>query len=81
MCDGPDLLRELAHATEHSVPAPSMMVLNFPSNPTAKVVDKKFYEEAVKFAKARDVFILSDIAFSEIGLNSAALDPGSRGSP
>ena len=66
MGDGPDLLREIVRAAEHSVPAPTMMVLNFPSNPTAKVVDRKFYEEAVKFAKARDMFILSDIAYSEI---------------
>jgi alanine-synthesizing transaminase len=70
MRDGPDLLRELAHAAEHSVPSPTMMVLNFPSNPTAKVVDRKFYEEAVRFAKSKDMFILSDIAYSEIWFDS-----------
>ena len=66
MHGGPDLLRELAHAAEHSVPAPTMMVLNFPANPTARVVDLEFYKEAVRFAKSREMFILSDIAYAEI---------------
>ena len=30
-----DLMAELAHAAEHSVPPPTAIVLNFPSNPTA----------------------------------------------
>jgi alanine-synthesizing transaminase len=63
---GIDLMAELAHATEHSVPAPSAMILNFPSNPTALTCDLGFYREAVAFARRRDMFILSDIAYAEI---------------
>jgi len=61
-----DLMRELAHATEHSVPSPTAMILNFPSNPTALQVDLEFYREAVAFARAKGMFILSDIAYAEI---------------
>jgi len=63
---GADLMRELAHAAEHSVPAPSVMILNFPSNPTAMCCDLAFYREAVAFARRRQMFILSDIAYAEI---------------
>ena len=66
MGPGIDLMRELARAAEHSVPAPTALVLNFPSNPTAQVCDRAFYKEVVAWAKAREVWILSDIAYAEI---------------
>ena len=61
-----DLLAELARATEHSVPPPTAIVLNFPSNPTAQVVDLDFYREVVAFARRHEIFILSDLAYAEI---------------
>jgi alanine-synthesizing transaminase len=61
-----DLLAELARATEHSVPPPTAIVLNFPSNPTAQVVDRDFYREVVAFARRHEIFILSDLAYAEI---------------
>ncbi len=66
MAPGVDLLAELAHAVQHSVPPPTALVLNFPSNPTAQVVDLDFYREAVAFARKHEIFILSDIAYAEI---------------
>ena len=63
---GIDLMAEIARAAEHSVPAPSAMILNFPSNPTALTVGHDFYREAVAFARRREMFILSDIAYAEI---------------
>jgi alanine-synthesizing transaminase len=63
---GVDLMREIAHAAEHSVPPPTMVVLNFPSNPTAQVTDRAFYKEAVAFARSKEMFLLSDIAYAEI---------------
>lgn len=63
---GIDLMRELAHAAEHSVPAPSAVVLNFPSNPTALTCGLDFYKEVVAWAKAKEIWLLSDIAYAEI---------------
>lgn len=59
-------LREAAHACKRSIPSPSALVLNFPSNPTAQVVDLDFYKEAVALAKANDLVLISDLAYSEI---------------
>ena len=61
-----DFMRELDRAVTHSIPKPLAVVLNFPQNPTAHCVDLAFYEEAVKFCKKHEIFILSDIAYSEI---------------
>ncbi|MDX1580577.1 MAG: aminotransferase class I/II-fold pyridoxal phosphate-dependent enzyme, partial [Alphaproteobacteria bacterium] len=59
-------MRSLAHAVRHSIPKPIAVVLNFPSNPTAQVVDLDFYREVVKFCREHDVFVLSDLAYAEI---------------
>ena len=59
-------LSGLGRAVRHSVPPPIAMVLCYPGNPTAQVVDLDFYKEAVKFAKKHDLIILSDLAYSEI---------------
>jgi alanine-synthesizing transaminase len=61
-----DLRRELERAVRHSVPPPLALVLNFPSNPTAQVVGLGFYEEVVDFCKKHGIYILSDLAYSEI---------------
>jgi alanine-synthesizing transaminase len=63
---GVDLMAELARAYQHSVPPPTALVLNFPSNPTALTCDVDFYREVVRFAKKREMWILSDIAYAEI---------------
>ena len=42
------------------------IVLNYPSNPTAQMVDLDFYREAVAIARAHETLILSDLAYSEI---------------
>lgn len=63
-------LREVDHAAQHSVPAPSALLVSFPSNPTAQVCDLDFYGELVKLARKRDLWLLSDLAYSEIWFES-----------
>ena len=63
---GRDFLAGFKRAVETSDRPPSAVVLNYPSNPTAMVVDLDFYGEIVEFCRAKQVFILSDLAYSEI---------------
>ena len=42
------------------------VIVSFPSNPTAQTVDIDFYKELVKLAKKHEIYILSDLAYSEI---------------
>ena len=46
------------------------VVINYPNNPTAKVVDLCFYEELVKICKNNNIWILSDLAYAEIYFNN-----------
>ena len=59
-------LAALERAYKHSVPAPIALIVNYPSNPTAEVRDLDFYGEIVEFARARGMYVLSDVAYSEI---------------
>ncbi|MBC8338583.1 MAG: LL-diaminopimelate aminotransferase [Rhodospirillales bacterium] len=61
-----ELMEALKRAVKHSSPKPTAVVLNYPNNPTAKVVDLEFYEEVVDFCLHHGIYILSDIAYSEI---------------
>jgi len=58
--------RSLERAMAFTVPRPSVLIVNFPSNPTAETVDLAFYEKLVKWAKENKVWILSDLAYSEL---------------
>jgi alanine-synthesizing transaminase len=63
---GPDMLASLERAVKHSVPKPTALIVNFPSNPTAWLADLDFYKEIVAFAKRHDIWVLSDLAYAEI---------------
>ena len=53
-------------AVRHSAPPPTVLILSYPSNPTAQWVDLAFYEEAVRLARRHGLLVLSDVAYSEI---------------
>ncbi|MBL4603523.1 MAG: LL-diaminopimelate aminotransferase [Emcibacteraceae bacterium] len=64
-----DFMEMLDQAVKHSVPKPLALVINYPSNPTAEVVDLDFYKEVVAFCKKHEIYILSDLAYAEIYFN------------
>ncbi|SIQ79489.1 alanine-synthesizing transaminase [Rhizobium sp. RU35A] len=61
-----EFFRALERAVAHSIPKPIAMILCYPSNPTATVVELDFYKDVVAFAKKHGIFVLSDLAYSEI---------------
>ncbi len=64
--DSYDFMDQLQRAVRHSVPKPVALVLSYPSNPTAQVVDLDFYAEIVAFCRREGIWILSDLAYAEI---------------
>ncbi len=56
----------LERAMKFTVPRPSVLVVNYPSNPTAETVDISFYERLVAWARENKVWVLSDLAYSEL---------------
>jgi alanine-synthesizing transaminase len=63
---GDEMLRAIDRAVRHSVPKPTALIVNFPSNPTAYMADLDFYYELVALARKNDLFIISDLAYAEI---------------
>ncbi len=58
--------QSLESAMNFTVPRPSVLVVSYPSNPTAETVDLSFYERLVAWAKENKVWLLSDLAYSEL---------------
>ncbi len=56
----------LDRAMRFTVPRPSILIVNYPSNPTAETVDLAFYERLVAWARENKVWVLSDLAYSEL---------------
>jgi len=61
-----EMLRAMDRAVRHSVPKPTAVIVNFPSNPTALLADLDFYRELVAFCRHHELFILSDLAYAEL---------------
>jgi len=57
---------ELERAVRHAVPPPTALLLSYPSNPTAMMATRDFYKDVVAFCKCHNIFIVSDLAYSEI---------------
>jgi LL-diaminopimelate aminotransferase len=43
-----------------------LLIVNYPNNPTGARVEQEFYDRAVAFARANDLLLISDLAYSEI---------------
>ena len=63
---GDDFFLRLERSMYYSVPRPKVLVVGYPSNPTAYVADLDFYRRLVEFARANDLIIISDLAYAEI---------------
>jgi alanine-synthesizing transaminase len=63
---GEDFFERLRLAMRYTVPRPKVLVIGYPSNPTAYVADKPFYEKLVAFAREHGIWIISDLAYAEI---------------
>jgi alanine-synthesizing transaminase len=66
MTPGVDFFAELERAIRESIPKPKMMVLGFPSNPTAQCVDLHFFERIVALARLHDILVVHDLAYADI---------------
>ena len=63
---GPDFFDSLDRAVRYTVPKPTVLVIGYPSNPTAYVADLAFYEQVVAYAREHKLWVISDLAYAEI---------------
>ena len=67
--DSAVFLANVARVCESLYPRPKILVLNYPHNPTATVVDQAFFEEIVGLAKKYRFFVIHDFAYGDIGFD------------
>jgi alanine-synthesizing transaminase len=70
-----EFLSRAVTAIRHSQPSPLAIVVNYPSNPTAQVVDLEFYSEVVALAKRHEMWVLSDCAYADTYFDDANPPP------
>ncbi len=61
-----DFFEELEKAIKDSYPKPRMLILNFPSNPTAQCVELAFFERIVALAREHGIYVVHDLAYADI---------------
>ena len=66
---GIDFFDSLREAYEYSWPKPRVIVMSFPHNPTTTCVDLDFMQKVVDFARERDVVVVHDNAYAELGFD------------
>jgi alanine-synthesizing transaminase len=70
MTPGVDFFAELERAIRELTPKPKMLVIGFPSNPTAHCVDLGFFEKIVGLARQHDILVVHDLAYADIVFDS-----------
>src|SRR5699024_10363992 len=55
MVPGVDFFDELERAVNDVIPRPKMIILGFPSNPTAQCVDLEFFERIIALAREHNI--------------------------
>jgi alanine-synthesizing transaminase len=78
-----DFFEELERAIKESFPKPKLLIINFPSNPTAQCVELPFFERIIAIARQHDVLVAHDLAYADIVFDgyqcpSILQVPGSR---
>lgn len=66
---GEDFFDNLREQWEYSWPKPRVIVMSFPHNPTTTCVDLEFMQKVVDFARERDVVVVHDNAYADIGFD------------
>jgi alanine-synthesizing transaminase len=63
---GEDFFEHLVNAVKQTWPRPKLLVLNFPANPTTEVVDLRFFEKIVDFAREYSMLVVHDLAYADL---------------
>src|SRR5690349_21239842 len=66
MTPGVDFFAEAERAISELIPKPKMMILGFPSNPTAQCVELDFFEKIIALAREHGIYVVHDLAYADI---------------
>ncbi|MEW5725009.1 MAG: aminotransferase class I/II-fold pyridoxal phosphate-dependent enzyme [Thermodesulfobacteriota bacterium] len=61
-----DFFEDLKIAFKQTWPAPMMLIISYPHNPTGDVVDLAFFEKVVAFCREHRMLLVHDLAYADI---------------
>ncbi len=67
--DDGGFLDRIRHVFEHSWPRPRVIICSVPHNPTTACVDLDFFQGLVDFAREKEVIVVHDNAYAELGFD------------
>lgn len=69
LSSGSDFFGAMRERWEYSWPRPKVILLSFPHNPTTMCVDLDFMQQVVDFAKEKEVLLIHDFAYADLGFD------------
>ena len=69
LSSGSDFFSAMRERWEYSWPRPKVILLSFPHNPTTMCVDLDFMQQVVDFAKEKEVLLVHDFAYADLGFD------------
>jgi alanine-synthesizing transaminase len=69
VADSEAFLSNIAYTCQHLYPAPKLLIINYPHNPTSATVEPEFYVEVVKLARRFGFMVISDFAYADVGFD------------
>jgi len=64
--DEDEFLDRIERAVKSHWPRPKLLILNYPNNPTTRVVDLSFFEKVVKLAREYEFYVVHDLAYADL---------------
>jgi alanine-synthesizing transaminase len=64
-----DFFEDLITATKQTWPAPKMLIISYPHNPTTEVVDLEFFKRIVEFCRDHKIMVIHDFAYADLAFD------------
>jgi alanine-synthesizing transaminase len=64
--DEDEFLERIERAVKSLWPRPKLLILNYPNNPTTKVVNISFFEKVVELAREYEFYVVHDLAYADL---------------
>ena len=69
VADPDEFLRNVDYTCRHLSPAPKLLIVNYPHNPSSAVVEADFFVEVVRLAKKHRFMVIHDFAYADVAFD------------
>lgn len=70
VADPDKFLRNVAYTCENLTPAPKVLIVNYPHNPSSATIEPDFFVECVRLARKYGFLIIHDFAYADVAFDN-----------